>query len=203
VELILVRHARPYRVENVQGPADPSLDPEGLAQAALLAEWLADEEIDAVYASPLRRAIETAEPLVERLGLQMVRHDGVVEWDRDSVSYIPTEELKAENHEAWAAMRDDRWDLIGIDPDAFRARVGTAMAEIAAAHPSQRVAVVCHGGVINTYTGAILGLDRMLWFEPRYTSMTRVLVHRRGQRSILTLNESPHLPRTGKPGHRK
>jgi probable phosphoglycerate mutase len=55
--------------------------------------------------------------------------------------------------------------------------------------------VVCHGGVINTYTGAILGLDRMLWFEPNYTSITRVLVHRGGQRSIVTLNETPHLPR--------
>ncbi len=67
------------------------------------------------------------------------------------------------------------------------------MAEIAVAHPSQHVAVVCHGGVINTYTGAILGLDRMLWFEPRYTSISRVLVHRGGQRSILTLNELPRL----------
>jgi probable phosphoglycerate mutase len=195
VELVLVRHGLPERVENIDGPADPPLNDTGRAQASALAGWLSCEQIDAVYASPLRRAIETAEPLVERLGLQMVRHDGVVEWDRDSLSYIPTEELKAENHEAWVAMRDGRWDLLGIDPDAFRARVEAAMAEIARAHPSQHVAVVCHGGVINTYTAAVLGLDRMLWFEPKYTSITRVLAHRNGQRSIATLNETPHLPR--------
>ena len=195
MELILVRHGLPLRVENVEGAADPSLDETGRAQAIAVADWLASERIDAVYASPLRRAIETAEPLVARLNLQLVRHDGVMEWDSESLSYIPTEELKAENHEAWAAMRDGRWDLLGIDPDAFRERVETAMAEIARAHPSQRVVVVCHGGVINVYTGAILGLDRMLWFEPNYTSITRVLVHRGGQRSIVTLNETPHLPR--------
>lgn len=195
MELILVRHAKPVRVENVDGRADPSLDDTGRAQAIAVAEWLAGERIDAVYASPLRRAIETAEPLVERLQLDLVRHDGVVEWDRDSNSYIPTEELKAEHHEAWAAMRDGRWDLLGIDPDAFRARVDAAMTEIAAAHPSQRVAVFCHGGVINVYVGAVLGIPQMLWFDPTYTSLSRVLVHRRGTRSILTLNETPHLPR--------
>jgi probable phosphoglycerate mutase len=195
VELLLVRHGRPERVENVDGRADPSLDETGRAQAVALAQWLAAERIDAVYASTLRRAIETAEPLVARLGLEMVRHDGVVEWDRDSNSYIPTEDLKAEDHEAWAAMRDGRWDLLGIDPEAFRARVGAAMTEIAAAHPSQRVAVVCHGGVINVFIGSVLGLEKTLWFEPTYTSISRVLVHRNGTCSLVTLNETPHLPR--------
>jgi probable phosphoglycerate mutase len=196
VELILVRHAKPERLENVDGRADPALDDLGRSQAEAVGEWLAGERIDAVYASTLRRAIETAGPLVARLGLELVPHDGVVEWDRDSNSYIPTEELKAEDHEAWAAMRDGRWDLLGIDPDAFRARVETAMAGIAAAHPSQRVVVFCHGGVINVYVGAVLGIAQMLWFDPAYTSLSRVLVHRSGTRSILTLNETPHLPRT-------
>jgi probable phosphoglycerate mutase len=191
VELLLVRHARPHRVEGVDRPADPSLDDEGRRQAEVLAEWLAGEAIDSVYASTLARAVETAEPLVERLGLTLVRHDGVVEWDRDASVYIPIEELKANDDPAWAAMRDEQWELLGVDPVAFRDRVVTAVDAIAAAHPSQRVAVVCHGGVINTYTSVVLGLDRMLWFEPRYTSITRVLVHRDGRRSLFTLNELP------------
>ena len=190
--MLLVRHARPLRVERVEGPADPSLDEAGLEEARALGAWLAKEEIDSVYASPLKRAVETARPLVERLGLRLVQHDGVVEWDRESVAYIPVEELKAENNPAWAAMRDERWDLLGVDPTAFRQRVQEAIDGIAAAHPSQRVVVVCHSGVINAYTGAVLGLERVLWFEPRYTSITRVLVHRDGRRSLFTLNELPH-----------
>jgi probable phosphoglycerate mutase len=193
VELLLVRHARPHRVESDDGPVDPSLDEEGRRQAEALGEWLTAESIDSVYASPLARAVETAEPLVARLGLQLVQDDGVIEWDRDSTAYIPIEELKAGNHPAWVAMRDERWDLLGADPAAFRERVVTSIDAIAAAHPSQRVAVVCHGGVINAYTADVLGLDRIFWFEPRYTSITRVLVHRDGHRSLFTLNELPHL----------
>jgi probable phosphoglycerate mutase len=191
MELLLVRHARPLRVEREDAPADPSLDALGRQQAHALAEWLAAEAVDAVYASPLRRAIETAEPLVDRLGLELVQHDGVVEWDRDSLAYIPVEELKAENDPAWAAMRDERWDLLGVDPGAFAERVERAIDGIARAHPSQRVVVVCHSGVINAYTAALLGIGRLLWFEPRYASVTRVLVHRDGRRSLFTLNELP------------
>jgi probable phosphoglycerate mutase len=195
MELLLVRHGRPHRIERAGAPADPSLDEYGQQQAAALAAWLGQEEIDAVYASPLKRAVETAEPLVARLGLTMVHHEGIVEWDRDHEAYIPIEELKSTNDPAWQAMRDERWDLLGVDPTVFRDRVVDAIDSMAAAHPSQRVAVVCHGGVINAYTSSVLGLDRMLWFEPAYTSITRVLVTRDGRRSLHTLNETPHLPR--------
>ncbi len=53
--------------------------------------------------------------------------------------------------------------------------------------------VVCHGGVINTYTADVLGLGAMLFFEPAYTSISRVLVSRDGARSLLSLNETGHL----------
>lgn len=191
MELLLVRHARPRRIEREEGVADPPLDDVGRAQARALADWLAGERIDTVYASPLRRAVETAAPVADRLGLTLVEHDGVVEWDRDASSYIPVEELKAEGDPAWAAMRDERWDLLGVDPVAFRRRVVEAVDAIAESHAGQRVAVVCHAGVINAYTGAVLGLDRMLWFEPRYASVSRVLVDRGGRRSLFTLNELP------------
>jgi 2,3-bisphosphoglycerate-dependent phosphoglycerate mutase len=193
MELLLIRHARPRRVENADGPADPELDDVGRSQAAALADWLADDPIDAVVASPLRRAIETAGPLAEALRLELTHEEGVVEWDRDHDSYIPIEELKANDDPAWVAMREGRWDLLGLDPQAFRARVVEAIDTVAAAHPGGRVAVVCHGGVINAYTSTVLGLDRLLWFEPDYTSVSRILVSRKGTRSLRSLNETGHL----------
>jgi probable phosphoglycerate mutase len=80
-----------------------------------------------------------------------------------------------------------------VDAAAFRDRVTTALDGIAAAHPGERVAVVCHAGVINAYTAEVLGLGRLLWFEPAYTSITRVLVDRSGRRSVHSVNESAHL----------
>jgi len=70
VEIILVRHALPVRIELETGIADPELSLEGHEQSKKMAAYLASENIDAVYASPLRRARETAQPLIEKLGIQ-------------------------------------------------------------------------------------------------------------------------------------
>ena len=68
-----------------------------------------------------------------------------------------------------------------------------AVERIVAAHPRQRVAVVCHGGVINVYAGHVLGIDDPLFFLPTYTSISRVLAASTGERSIASLNEAAHL----------
>ena len=69
MELVLVRHALPVRRELSEAIADPELAPDGHVQAARMAAYLATEDIAAVYVSPLRRAQETAAPLVEMLGI--------------------------------------------------------------------------------------------------------------------------------------
>lgn len=193
VELLLIRHALPVRLVVEEGRADPHLAPEGRAQAAALARWLAGERIDAVYTSPLRRAVETAAPLAAALGVEPEVRDGLAEWDRDADAYIPVEELKAGDHPLWRALAGGHWHELGIDPVAFLERVVTTVDGLAAAHPGQRVAVVCHGGVINAYTGHVLGVERLLFFEPDYTSISRVLVQRGGRRSLRSLNEAAHL----------
>jgi probable phosphoglycerate mutase len=187
MELLLIRHALPVRIDEGPGagPADPALAELGRAQADAVAEWLADEEVDAIWCSPMRRARETAAPIAARLGLEVVVEDGIAEYDRESASYIPVEELKAAN--------DPRWYEVPEHPEHFRGVVVEAVERIVEAHPRQRVAVVCHGGVINVYTGHVLGLDDPLFFLPGYTSISRVLAASSGERSISTLNETAHL----------
>ena len=91
-------------------------------------------------------------------------------------------------------MVEGRWeDFGGENPAVFRARLVPCFDAIVAAHPGGRVAVVCHGGVINVFLAVVLGLDRHLWFEPDYTSISRVAAARTGQRSLLSLNETAHL----------
>jgi probable phosphoglycerate mutase len=187
MELLLVRHAIPVRIDegSVDGPADPHLSPLGVAQAKAVATWLAHEQVDAIWCSPMRRALETAAPVAETLQHPITVDEGLSEYDREALSYIPIEELKAAN--------DPRWNEIPEQPDEFRAEVVEAVERIVVAHPGQRVAVVCHGGVINAYTGHVLGLSNPLFFLPAYTSISRVLAASSGERSILTLNESGHL----------
>ena len=187
MELVLIRHALPLRIDegSVDGPADPSLADVGQQQAVVVADWLAAERIDAIYCSPMRRARETAGPIATRLGLDVTIEEGVAEYDRESPSYIPVEELKAAN--------DPRWKEIPEQPDHFQAVVVEAVERIVAAHPAQRVAIVCHGGVINVYTGHVLGVTEPMFFLPGYTSISRVLAASSGERSIASLNETGHL----------
>jgi len=194
MELFLIRHALPVRVDEgtTDGPADPELAPLGHRQAQALADWLADDQLDAIWSSPMRRARETAAPLVVGTGLTLVIDDDLAEFDRDAGSYIPIEELKAAN--------DPRWMEVPEQPEHFRAMVVAAIERIVAAHPGQRVAVVCHGGVVNAYAGHVLQIEDPLFFLPTYTSISRVFAASTGQRSIGSLNETGHLQHHGLAG---
>ena len=148
----------PIRRELTEGVADPELAPDGLAQAVLLGKYLAPEHLDAVYASSLRRARQTAEPVVAGRGFELRIEPDVAEYDKDSPEYVPVEELKASNDPRWQAMLDGTMDGME-DHETFATRSIAGVNRIIDAHRGHRVAVVCHGGVINAYLSHILGLD--------------------------------------------
>src|SRR5215211_7728329 len=192
VELILVRHGLPVRIDDADGPADPQLSDEGRAQAVRLANWLAKDPIDAVYVSPMRRARETAAPLADALGLDPVVDDELAEFDRDAHFYIPLEELKAAGDPRYLSMIQGEADG-EVDQETFREVVRVAVERIVEAHPGNTVAIVCHGGVINAWASAVLGLPDPLFFVPHYTSVNRFLASSRGHRSVVSLNDLGHL----------
>jgi probable phosphoglycerate mutase len=200
MELLLIRHALPVRRELVDGPADPELSEDGHAQARHLGEYLASEHLDAVYASPLRRARETAVPVVADRDVELVVEPGVAEWDQNSPEYVPVEELKAANDPRWQAMLAGEWDSDETEEE-FNARAIGAVERLIADHKGQRIAIVCHGGVINAYLSTILGITSYSrgFFYPNYTSIHRVAAASSGERSVVTINETSHLRGTGLP----
>jgi probable phosphoglycerate mutase len=198
----MIRHAEPVRIGpgTAAGPADPHLTGRGQVQADRLAAWLAAERIDALLSSPLRRARDTAEPVGRALGLHVEVVDGLMEYDAQSDFYIPVEELRETRDHHWTAMIEGRWDELGGEPpDQFRARIVPCVDAIIERFPGGAVAAVCHGGVINVYLAALLGLERHLWFHPEYTSINRIAAARTGERSVVTLNETAHLVATRDP----
>ena len=200
VELILVRHGLPERKELEQGAADPELTDQGHRQAELMAAYLGTEHIDAIYTSPLKRAVQTAAPLERILGIRATVVDDVAEWDRNSSEYVPIEQLKAEGDPRFFDMTGSAW--AGSDPrDEFDARVTTAIDALIDAHGGHKIAVVCHGGVINLVLAGVLGIDTdgPGFFYPNYTSIHRVAASRSGVRSVITINETSHLRNTGLP----
>lgn len=200
MELLIIRHALPVRRELTEGVADPELAPEGREQARLLARYLESERIDAIYASPMTRARQTAGPLAELLRIDIQISPGVAEWDQNSSEYVPVEDLKAAGDPRWHAMLAGEWTSDESEDD-FRARVLAAFETIIDDHRGERVAVVCHGGIINGYLSHILGLGEFArgFFYPNYTSINRVAAASSGERSIVTVNETSHLRGTGLP----
>lgn len=194
MELWLIRHALPVRIDGGDAPADPSLAPEGAEQADRLAAWWAPFGADHVYASPMRRAQETAAPLAEALEVPTTTVVDLAEFDAHLPSYVPMEELRAdpvawqEAVEAWTSPEAEH------QRQEFRTTVVAAVDAIAAAHPGERIAVVCHGGVINAYLSQVINLPSTIFFEPAYTSVSRVVCNR-DRRQLVSLNEAPHLGR--------
>jgi len=194
MELLLIRHALPERVETEDGsPADPPLSAAGRAQAERMARWVAPESIGAVYASPLRRARETAAPLANALGVGVSIDPGFVEMDHLSDVYVPLEQLKAEDYPRWQALIQLGGLYAGVDLPAFRRNVVAAVERAIAANPGARVAVVCHGGVINAWAGHVLGIADPFFLDVAYTGVSRFLAASTGQRSVRSLNETAHL----------
>jgi probable phosphoglycerate mutase len=195
MHLLWVRHAEPERIAGGTGvPANPRLTPRGREQAQRIADWLALEPVDTVVSSPQQRALETAAPIATAHGLDVEVVDGLVEYDVQADHYIPVEELRATNDERWQAMVEGRWESFGGEsPAAFRARVHATVDELIGRYPGQTVVAVCHGGVINVALAYTLGLPRELWFDPMYTSLSRMAASRGGVRSIISVNERAHL----------
>lgn len=191
MELLLIRHARPLRIDGGDGPADPELAPDGHEMARRLAEWLAPLGVDGIWSSPMRRARETAAPLAEATGLELAFDDGLQEFDAHLDFYIPIEDLAKDPD----AMRRLLAEWLSPEAEeqrqAFRELVVRTIDGIVAASDAERLAIVCHGGVINAYLSHLIHLESTMWFEPSYTSINRALAG--DHKQLVSVNETPHL----------
>lgn len=195
VEVALIRHGLPHRVEGVAKP-DPGLTGSGFEQARAVAEILLQLPVRTVASSRLRRARETAAPAVEKLGLDLDIHDDLAEFDSGADFYIPIEEMVAA-----ADPRLDRWrelmasnDMDGPLAD-FRRTATAAVARVAAGTSGGVAAVFCHGGVIGACVEKAVGDVRLGVTEPHYGSITRITIGAEGQWKLRTYNELHHIER--------
>jgi probable phosphoglycerate mutase len=192
VQLLLVRHALPWRSEHGEGP-DPELSDTGVLQAQRLPDALARYPIARVVSSSQRRAIQTAEPVAKANGLAIDVDERFAEYDRELAGYLPIEQLRTERPEDWARMAQGHLPA-DVDETAFCARVSAATADVVdAADPGQTVALFSHGGVINVVLHQILGTPRLLSFPIDYASVTRLLYSRSGQASVVSVNATDHV----------
>src|SRR5262249_1694737 len=134
-----------------QGHADPPLNEAGREQARGLAAELETSPPDAVYASDLRRAGETAEVVAGRVGLPVrvaaaLREGGVGGWAGRARAGAATGERFPEGA-ARHSPRGHGWEH-GESYEQMAERVVAALLQIAEHHEGERVLVVVHGGTM-------------------------------------------------------
>lgn len=167
IRTFMIRHGKP--VSNWGDSAvdpDPGLDETGRAQAEAAADALmalpADVRPARVFASPLRRCRETAEPFARRLGVEVTIDPRLGE--------IPTPKAlsHAERGPWLQAAFDLSWGQIqgDLDYDAWRRSVAEAVVEHAGA------ALFSHFVAINAATSCALGTDAVISFRPDQASIT-------------------------------
>lgn len=198
MDLIIVRHGRPERVEDLAHAADPALTDIGHAQAEAVARFLLGEQVDHVVSSPMLRARQTAQPLADALGMDPQIIDDLREIDAENNEYIPTEELKAEGGEAWQAIVDNPAMLHGgADIEAFADTVTAAFEQVIGDNAGRTVAVFCHGMVTMQFLRRILGYEDLHALRVDYCGISRVQASSsRPVRSIRSVNETAHLGET-------
>ena len=197
MELLLIRHARPVRDEAPEGgSADPVLAEVGHVQAQATAEYLVGEGIDHIVASSMKRALQTAEPLADRLGLGVEMLDDLRESDHRNQLYVPAEEMDRDDPSLAHYFDPDRdlSDTIFSDGyDEFRTRVERGFEHVIRTNRSRTVAVYCHGMVTGVYLQTLLGIDDPLSLLVDYCGITRVAASSTGVRTVRSVNETHHV----------
>lgn len=148
--LFMVRHGEtaltPSRTFSGGDGSDPELSPHGKWQAERVAHALKSLEIDAIYASPLRRTMATALEIAAALGVNVIKDERLLEvrfgqWD--GLLFSEVRERDPELIEQWLNSPS----VVppgGESYDAMASRVDAAVADILSEHQGQRVLVVSH-----------------------------------------------------------
>ncbi|MFE6077645.1 histidine phosphatase family protein [Paenibacillus sp. NPDC057886] len=170
-QIALIRHGSTAwnKEKRSQGQTDNPLDQEGREQALLLAARLSEETWDAIYASDLERASETARIIGDRLGIQEIHLDPRL---REMGGGQVEGTTEAERVAQWGADWSDL-DLGRELADAGTIRGSAALEDIVRQHPNGRVIVVSHGAILrNTLRGLVPELD--VSAKLSNTSITRI-----------------------------
>lgn len=182
MRIYLVRHGR--TASNVGGLLDTAypgapLDDIGRRQAELLVGRFEGVDLDAIYASDIHRAVETATPLARSRRFMVRPLPGLREISAGDQELSPVWDAYIEVLRAWGEGRREVRRPGGEDCDAFFARFDAAVASVAEAHAT--AALVTHGAALRT------------WLAGRVSGVTpeQVAMGRLGNTAVVTVEGEP------------
>ena len=204
VRLYLIRHGQSggnvAREEGRQAEYDPPLTPVGEEQARRLGARMAEYGVDAIYSSPLQRAYNTGLAIAKLTGHEITVIDDLQEINeptrRAGVDLETAALPEGVTHQDIKRRFEENptWDnLPGSERSRhFRERIARAINRIVDENPGRKVAVTCHGGVIQSYVAEILGLPSDFPFYAFNASITSIRAAGE-RRALWRLNDLAHL----------
>ena len=162
--LLLVRHGATTATEEgrFSGSSGAELSDEGRWQAARLGERLSKEPITAIYASPLSRALDTAQIIGTHCGLSPIVRDGLREIGHGHWEGMKRVDVEREFADEYAAYDADPFTFAPRDGEsgvAVLARALPVVREIVSAHPGGRVVAVSHKATLRLVLSSLHGFD--------------------------------------------
>jgi len=201
-QLILVRHGE--TVHNVagiaQGSNDSALSENGLAQVRSLAARLRNAGANALYSSPLGRALSTAQTIAEAVGLEVITIEELREmsygrWEGRSFLDVRREDEPA--YQRWIADPEARCPGGESHNDLLR-RMQRAFETIE--RGGSRAIAVTHGTAIRVGATALLGAPVTTARHLAQDNASLNLFVRRGERLVLKVwNDTTHCSESGVP----
>jgi alpha-ribazole phosphatase/probable phosphoglycerate mutase len=161
--LYLLRHGEPEADSRGRcyGRLDVGLSPLGFEQAVRAAARIGDVPLAAIYASPRRRAVESARPLALPRGLAVRLEEDLREMDFGEIEGLTYDEVRERRPELYAAWMERPTEVTFPGGESYalvRARVLGVVDRLRRAHEGQSIALVAHGGTTRTALAAALGL---------------------------------------------
>jgi probable phosphoglycerate mutase len=160
----LVRHGATALTteDKFSGAIGVELSDDGRWQASKLGERLANEGIQAVYASPLSRALDTAHLIADRMKLTPVVRDGLREISHGRWEGLSRKEVEERFGDEYTSWETDPFTFApqgGESGLAVLARSLPVIREVVTAHAGQKVLVVSHKATLRLMLSSLLGFD--------------------------------------------
>ena len=199
-EIIIIRHGETEwnKTGRFQGHSDVPLSAEGRAQAAMLGKNLAVDHVDMIYASDLTRAMETAAPLAQRFGLEVISDPQLRELNFGAWEGRNFNDVNAENPNAMKNFYTDpeQADIPESEPfPEFQRRIAGRVREIVAQERGKRIVIVSHGASIRILLADLLSMPiRSIWHLSQLnTAVNKIRFEDDGFAAITLMNDTAHL----------
>jgi broad specificity phosphatase PhoE len=193
-EIIIARHGQTeWNVGEVfRGRADIELDETGVKQAELLGEYLSSTKIDAIYSSPLKRALRTAKAIASHHQLEVEISPGLIDFDYGEWQGRPHEEVKVkyvELYKQWTNTPHKVKMPAGETLDDVRKRATDVVDKVIDRYEGT-VVMVAHRVVNKVLICALLGLDNSHFWNIRQDTCGITTFNYENGRFILTVHNN-------------